>query len=176
MVSNLLMRLSTVTVLVSLLNSQLGAMDLRQLQPAGDFGFRFEVGDCLTEKFDTFSGVFSKNLGGTPARSVTAQFTLTDAQMRTIYQTVEKVRFFDLTSPFKGVPPGLNEVTTFSPANTYRLEVQNGGVVHTVVWKDGTKPTTKQADQLRALFSMIAGFIHDHPDFRLLPPPLGGCM
>ena len=33
---------------------------------AGDFGFRFEVGDCLTERLDTFNGVFTKNLGGDP--------------------------------------------------------------------------------------------------------------
>src|SRR4029077_9292375 len=107
--------------------------------------------------------------------SVTAQFTLTDSQMRTIYQTVEKVRFFDLTSPFNGVPPGLNEVTTFGPASTYRLEVRNGGVVHTVVWKDAYKPTTDEADRLRALLSMITGLIPAHQNFKRLPHPIGGC-
>jgi hypothetical protein len=176
MVWNSLIRQSVVAAaLVSLLSAEPAAMAEPQLLPAGDFGFRFEVGDCLTEIFDSFSGLFTKNLGGDPARSVTAQFTLTDSQMRTIYQTIEQIRFFELASPFTGVQAGLNEVITISPSRRYRLEVRNGGVVHTVVWTDGTKPTTEQADRLRALFSMIIGFIHDHPDFKRLPPPLGGC-
>jgi hypothetical protein len=146
-----------------------------QAEPAGDFGFRLEVGDCLTETFDTFSGVFSKDLGGDPGRSATTRFSLTDLQMRAIYQTMEQIRLFDYPSPFNGVPSGLSEVGTFHPANSYRLEVRNGGVVHTVIWKDAYRPTTTEADRLRALLSMIVGFIHDHPNFKLLPRPIGGC-
>ena len=144
-------------------------------EPAGDFGFRLEVWDCLTETFDTSSGVFSKDLGGVPARSGTTRLSLTDLQMRTIYQTMEKIRFFDYPSPVNGVPSGLREVAEFGPASRYRLEVRNGGVVHTVIWKDAYRPTTTEADRLRALLSMIVGFIHDHPNFKLLPRPIGGC-
>ena len=43
---------------------------------AGDFGFRFEVTDCQSERLDTFDGVFTKNLGGRPARMVTAKISL----------------------------------------------------------------------------------------------------
>src|SRR2546429_7080336 len=57
---------------------------------AADFGFRFEVGDCLTERLDTFSGVFTKNLGGEPTETVKAQIYLTDAQMSTIYRTLHR--------------------------------------------------------------------------------------
>jgi hypothetical protein len=146
-----------------------------QAEPAVDFGFRLEVGDCLTEKFDSFSGEFSKDLGGEPARSAATRFSLTDVQMRTIYQTMEKIRFFDYLSPFNGVPSGLSVVGEFGPASSYRLEVRNGGVVHTVVWKDAYKPTTIEADRLRALLSTIIGFIHDHPNFKRLPRPIGGC-
>ena len=142
---------------------------------AGDFGFRFEVGDCLTERLDTFNGVFTKNLGGEPARTVTAQIVLTDAQMRAIYRTIENIRFFDYPSTFVGVPTGLQEVTTFHPAPTYRLEVRNGGVVHTVLWKDAYKPTTAEADRLRDLVSTVLGFIHENPEFKRLPRPTVGC-
>jgi hypothetical protein len=142
---------------------------------AGDFGFRFEVGDCSTERLDTFSGIFTKNLGGWPARIVTAPIVLTDAQMSTIYRTIERIRFFDYPSTFVGVPAGVHEVTRTVPYNTYRLEVRNAGVVHAVVWKDADKPTTAEADHLRDLFSMVLGFIHEHPEFKRLPAPIGGC-
>jgi hypothetical protein len=142
---------------------------------AGDFGFRFEVGDCSTERLDTFSGIFTKNLGGWPARIVTAPIVLTDAQMSTIYRTIERIRFFDYPSTFVGVPAGVHEVTRTVPSNTYRLEVRNAGVVHIVVWKDADKPTTAEADHLRDLFSMVLGFIHEHPEFKRLPAPIGGC-
>jgi hypothetical protein len=143
---------------------------------AADFGFRFEVGDCLTERFDTFSGVFTKNLGGELARTATAQISLTDAQMTAIHRAIENIRFFDYPSTFVGVPPGVQEITTTIPHFTYRLEVRNGGVVHTVSWKDAYKPTTSEADRLRELFSMVLGFIHEHPEFKRLPRPTVGCM
>ncbi len=142
---------------------------------AGDFGFRFEVGDCLAERLDTFTSVFTKNLGGEPARTVTAQISLTDAQMRAIYETLEAIRFFDYPSTFVGVPIGLRVVGTVTPASTYRLQVRNGGVVHTVLWKDAYKPTTGEADRLRDLFSMVLGFVHEHPAFKRLPRPTAGC-
>jgi hypothetical protein len=142
---------------------------------ADDFGIRFEVGDCLTERLDTFTGVFTKNLGGEPGRTVTAHISLTGAQMSAIFQTIENIRFFDYPYEFDGVPPGLQEIMKVTPAPTYRLEVRNRGEFHTVSWKDESKPTTAEADRLRDLFSMIVGFIHEHPEFKRLPASIGGC-
>ena len=120
-------------------------------QPA-DFGFRFEVRDCLAERLDTFSGIFTKDLGGSPGRTVKAQIALTDAQMSTIYRTIESIKFFDYPATFVGVATGVPEVTTTVPYDTYHLEVRNGGVIHAVTWKDAYKPTTVEADRLRNLF------------------------
>src|SRR5947209_7944807 len=98
---------------------------------AGDFGFRFDVGRCLgppikdlpdgvIERLDTFTGVFTENLGGEPpGRSVTAKISLTHAQMTTIYRTIESIRFFDYPSTFVGVPAGLQEEIWTHPSNTY---------------------------------------------------------
>src|SRR5262249_15494696 len=142
---------------------------------ASDFGFRFEVGDCSTERLDTFSGIFTKNLGGWPARIVTAPIVLTDAQMSEVYRTIENIRFFDYPSAFVGVRRDVNEITTTVPYDTYRFEVRNAGVVHTVSWRDSDKPTTLEADRLRDLFSMVLSFIHEHHEFKRLPAPIGGC-
>jgi hypothetical protein len=140
---------------------------------AGDFGFRFEVGDCFTERLDTFDGVFTKNLGGVPALTVTAHIALTDSQMTAIYRTIEDIRFFDYPSTFNSVPTGVQIVRETSLYNTYHLEVRNAGVIHTVSWKDAYKPTTAEADHLRDFFTMVLGFIHEHPEFKRLPHPTG---
>lgn len=143
-------------------------------QPA-DFGFRFEVGGCGRERLDTFDGGFTKFLGGQPDRIVTTHIALTAAQMTAISLTIESIRFFDYPSAFHGVPPDLPEVGWLHPAPTYRLEIRTAGSVHTVSWKDAYRPTTAEADRLRDLFSMVLGFIHDHPAYKRLPPAIGGC-
>lgn len=66
----------------------------RRIQ-AADFRFRFEIEGCLTERLDTSTGVFTKDLGGDPARTVTANISLTDGQMWAIYRAVENTCFFD---------------------------------------------------------------------------------
>jgi hypothetical protein len=142
---------------------------------SSDFGFRFEVGDCLAERLDTFSGVFTKNLGGERSRIVTTELSLTDSQMQAIQQAIQRIRFFDYPSIYVGIPDGLKEVTTISPSTTYRLEVHSGETGHTVTWSDKSKPTTAEADQLRDLFSMIIGFIHEHPAFKRLERSSMGC-
>jgi hypothetical protein len=143
---------------------------------ASDFGFRFEFGPCspwVTERLDTFNGVFTANLG---AQTATAPMSLTDAQMSAIYNVIQDIRFFDFPSTFTGVPAGAKEVSETSPAPTYRLEVRSGGAVHTVSWTDAKrKPATAGVERLRDLFSMVRGFIHEHPEFKRLPRPAVGC-
>ena len=142
---------------------------------ADDFAVRFEFGVCRTDILDTFTGVFTKDLGGDPRQFVTIPLTLPEDQVRTIYKAIEEIGFFNLVSPFRGVPSGLDRVTVFGPSSSYRLAVRNGGVVHTVSWNDAFKPTTAEADRLRHLFSMIVGWINEHPEVKRLPPPTGGC-
>ena len=43
-------------------------------------------------------------------------------------------------------------------------------------WDDSNKPTTVEADRLRDFFSMVRGFIYEHPEFKRLPPLMVGCM
>jgi hypothetical protein len=120
--------------------------------------------------------VFTKDLGGWPANIVTAHITLTDAQMSTVYRTIEDIRFFDYPATFTGVSPATDEVIVTIPHNIYRLEVRNAGLVHEVVWTDAYRPTTVEADRLRTLISMVRGFIHADPAVKQLPRPHVGCM
>jgi hypothetical protein len=141
-------------------------------QPA-DFGFRLERGMCMMERFDTFKGVLSKDLGG--GRTVATRMALSDAQMKTIYETIQKVGFLAYPSDYRGAPDVGASVMTI-PYETYRLEVRIGGLTHAVSWEDAFKPTTKEADGFRALINMITAFVHNQPNFKRLPRSNVGCL
>jgi hypothetical protein len=114
-------------------------------------------------------------MAGNRGEPWTAHIALTDAQMKTIYQTIENIRFFDYSSAFVGFPKGLQQVEEFGPAHAYRLEVRNGGAVHIVVWKDQSRPTTAEANRLRDRIFMVEGFVHAYPEFKRLPPAVPAC-
>jgi hypothetical protein len=141
-------------------------------QPA-DFGFRLERGACVKERFDTFSGVLTKDLGG--GNTVTTRMSLSEAQMKTIYEAVQTIGFLTYPADYRGAPD-VGDSTMTIPYETYRLEVRIGGVSHAVFWKDAFRPTTKEADRFRALINTITAFIHSHPSFRRLPRSSFGCL
>lgn len=172
--SNLLMHLAAIALTTVLVGPQQRAAPATQPTQAADFGFRFQFGLCSTNSFDTFKGEFIRDLGHDPRRSVTIPMSLSDAQMRAIYEGMARIRFFNYPSRFTGAPPGVI-VAEFGPAMNYRLEVMNASVVHTVSWQDNTRPATEEARQLRELFSMMVGLIHEHPDVKRLPAVKGGC-
>jgi len=70
-------------------------------QPA-DFGFRLERGECMKERFDTFSGVLTKDLGG--GNTVTTRMSLSEAQMKTIYEAMQTIGFLTYPSDYRGAP------------------------------------------------------------------------
>ena len=141
-------------------------------QPA-DFGFRFERGMCMMERFDTFKGVLTKDLGG--GRTVATKMALSDAQMKTIYDAIQRIGFLTYPSDYRGAPDVGDSIMTV-PYETYRLEVRIGGLTHAVSWKDAFKPTTKEADAFREVINMITAFVHNQPNFKRLPRSVVGCL
>jgi hypothetical protein len=138
-----------------------------------DFAFRFQFGCDGTESLDTFRGSFTQDATQGPARSVTIPLSLSTEQMRAIFDTIQKIRFFDYPAVFMGLRPGAREAITTSPSTRYRFEVRQAGRSHVVTWDDNTKPSSNEADRLRQLFQMIDGFVHAHPDVKRLPPQFG---
>ena len=134
-----------------------------------DFAFRFQFGCDGTESLDTFRGSFTQDASQGPVRSVTIPLSLSAEQMRAIFDTIQKIRFFDYPAAFGGLRPGAREAITTSPSERYRFEVRQAGRSHIVSWDDKTKPSSDEADRLRQLFQMIGGFIHAHPDVKRLP-------
>ena len=72
--------------------------------------------------------------------------------------------------------PGLVETVHISPSYTFRFEVRNAGVVHSVSWDEKTRPTTVEADRLRDFFTMVRDLIYGDPAFKRLPPANVGWM
>jgi hypothetical protein len=173
-VSKLLMRRSIVTSITILFLAELGSPSSLNAQ-AADFAFRFHVGNCSPSTFDTFKGEFTKTLG---EQTITIPLSLPAAEMQSIFQAIERMRFFDYPSSFNGSTPRPSgtDAGIVAPANSYILEVRNGGVVHAVMWRDNTRPTTAEADRLRALFSLITETINQQPDVKRLPRPEGACL
>jgi hypothetical protein len=171
--------LATVTVLLLCAPTACAPTPPPAAAQAADFGFRFEFGPCFvpsvefpngaTERLDTFNGVYTKNLGGVSARIVRAPISLTADQMGAIHNTIANIRFLDYPARFVGVRPGAQVITAMS-APIYSLEVRMDGATHIVTWSDESEPSSVEADRLRNLFSMMLGFIHEHPEFKRLPP------
>src|SRR4051794_11694019 len=88
-------------------------MAARLPQPA-DFGFRFAVRGCPTETFDSFTGLFTKELGGPgfPRPSATTHLSLTAQQMQTVSDNAAAIGFFDYAARFDGTRVGEGRVAT----------------------------------------------------------------
>jgi hypothetical protein len=141
-----------------------------QAQAASDFAFRFEFGCGEHHILDTMSGSFTQKGSQGPARTVTVPMSLSPEQMDAISNVIEDIHFFDYPENFRTLPATLNgEIMTTSPSDSYRLEVRSAGRSHAVSWDDKTKPSTKEADDLRRLFQLIERFIFAHPAAKALP-------
>jgi len=101
--------------------------------------------------------------------------SLSDVQMKTVYEAIQRIGFLTYPSNYRGASDtGVS--TMMIPHETYRLEVRMGGLSHTVSWEDAFRPTTKEADRLREVINTITEFIHTHPSFRRLPRSSFGCL
>jgi hypothetical protein len=110
-----------------------------------------------------------------PQQSVTTQLSLADQQMGIISSRIRTIQFFDYPSQLFSVPADQRVVAEIHPSATYRLEVRDGGLTHTVAWNDSHRSETSDAVRLRNLFALMIQMIHDHPEFKRLPPTVGGC-
>src|SRR3954468_14468727 len=84
---------------ITILAFSLGSASTANAQ-AEDFAFRFRVDDCVPTNFDSFTGQYTKTIGGPQSLSATTPLVLPDAQMRAIFEAVERIHFFEYPSNF----------------------------------------------------------------------------
>jgi hypothetical protein len=144
-------------------------------EPGSDFGFRLESGACFTDVLDTFKGTFTKDLISDPP--ITIPLRLSGAQMQAVYAKMMEIAFFDYPDVFAIPTPRFNQPWLIqTPAERYHIVVRSGGTTKTLDWKDEiVKPSSLEADNLRALFKMIEAMISGSPEYKQLPARSGGC-
>jgi len=162
-------------IIVSILAATLISSPQQQTEPPADFGFVFEYGVCSTNTLDTFTGWFRRQPGEPGREPATMQISLTGSQMRYIYQTIEKIGFFDYPSVYVSLPVGLAAIRTAMGFPRYRLEVRSRAMFHSVQWDDRVQPTTAEADRLRRLFGWIVAFINSDRLVSRLPHAAADC-
>ena len=164
-------RKTVAAVLLSFSSLTALAQSQRVEQPHKNFSFRFEFGcTFVPDVYDSFTRLFMRTWVNFPERKEQkVSVVLNERQMDHIHRAIHEINFFDYPPQFVGVQQIERTIVTI-PHLSYLMEVREGGAAHRVRWTDSTKPTTEQADRLRALFSSIMGLLREQSELKKLPP------
>jgi hypothetical protein len=145
------------------------------LEPDENFAILFAYGSCAVDIMDTFNLTFTKEI--TPESDVSGHFELSREEMKSIYQKMVEINFFNYPDKFS-VPISKNDVVgSVSPAMGYRIIVRNGETMKYLFWSDSIiDPTSEEADHLRELFQLIINIIEEKPAYKELPDREFRCM
>jgi hypothetical protein len=130
------------------------ALTIQVLAAGAGFAFQFTFGSCT---LDTATSTLTSEQGS----RVQTPFTLAERDLAAIAEALDAINFFAYPSAFVGVRQGLQAYSIDASATTYRMKVERDGRTHIVSWTDSTRPTTDDADRLRALFMRIVGLIRE---------------
>jgi hypothetical protein len=134
-----------------------------------DFGFVLAYDPLAEDVADTFSGTFTKNLLRNPAGpSATVQVELSSEDMTKIYETLASMDIAHYPAQYK--PTGRWSLAL----QTYYFRLRVGGREKEIHWVDGEDSSTPDAVALRHLFEQIRAAIEATPEYRSLPPIVGG--
>jgi|SRR5688572_1576230 len=163
--------ITAAAVLLSITSLTALAQQQRVEPPHRNFSFRFEFGcAAVPDVYDSFTRLFVRTWVNFPERKEQRVLVVLSApQMDHIHRAIHDINFFDYPPQFVGVQQVEQTIVTI-PHLSYLMEVRESGAAHRVRWTDSTKPTTEQADRLRALFSSLMGFLRGHSEVKKLPP------
>ena len=173
------MKAKTIILALLIIVSLVACSPSVKIPPRADnFAFVFEDTPCGSIPMNVLDSA-NKTLTHTPigdSRSIMISLSLTDDELESIYQKAISIGFFDYPSEF--IIPNEQVIGYHSPASTYKLSLTNGEMTHSVIWHDDTmtKPSYKEADQLRELMNLIEEIIQSHPEIKQLPEPKAGCV
>ena len=138
----------------------------RQRYPRRGFGLVLE---CETgERVDTFAGTATKDLCMLP--DTTIELRLSEAQLDTLYDTVVRMRIFDLPEH-----PRPRRTMVFVSSFGTRFVVRAGETAKVFTWRDGdpSPPLPYEWKRLFAVVNSLRRMVTSHPAYRALPPPKG---
>lgn len=143
---------------------------------ADNFSFVFQDIGCGFLPFDVLD-TKKGTLVHTPideTESITLAFQITKAELKTVYEKIVDIEFFEYPSEFT-IPSDYFAVTEV-PISAYSISVTNGEITHHVSWTGFTSHTDyPKANQLFELIRLIEEIIQIHPEYQELPPATAGC-
>jgi hypothetical protein len=129
--------------------------------PPPDFAVRITYGLCWNESVDTARGVFTRVIRDGLVRR--ARFSLAKPARDRLYSLIAAANVFDYPTQFTPTLTGMAE-----PAPQFRVEIQDGGRHHVVVWTDYGSDTI-EATRLRAMLVAVRQFFAELPPVKRLP-------
>ncbi len=137
--------------------------DFGQLQ---SFGFVLKYGVTARNELDTFNGTFTHDMVIDP--SITINLTLTGDEMEHIYLKMVGVNFFNYAQKDANAKKDVG----VTPYSSYYLKVKCDSTVKELTWDDNSAASLG----FKTLVDLIIETIHDHEEFKQLPPPRGGYL
>jgi hypothetical protein len=138
-----------------------------------NFSFYIEYGYCMIDKYDSYSGLFTKDMG-CGAKPETAITFLSDAQIILIFNQMSNIKIFEYPDVLVNTPD--IRQTQYSMRSNYFLSVINGQSQKVITWN--TYVYTFLPDHIaryEALIKMIMGMLQLQPEIINLPSPKCGC-
>jgi len=79
--------------------------------------------------------------------------------------------------PSYQIPLAEDQIRIISmPHPHYEFRLRNGALLTSITWDDAiTRPTSREADNLRSLIDFLKAIIAGHPELRQLPPLNEAC-
>ena len=132
-----------------------------------EFNLLFKYGVAAMNELDTFNNTYTKDLVMNPP--ITTGLYLSDEEIGRIAQKMVDIDFFNYPESF---PPSTERFLT--PSTEYYLKVQNGTMVKEVSWNSNSQLTGSLEDGLLQLVNCITDIVEQRPEYKALPPPMGG--
>lgn len=134
-----------------------------------DFGFVLTYTPLGRSVIDTFSGTFTKDLIRNPeGETITMPLELSSKELTTIYRALAGLDLAVYSAEYR--PPQ----AWSDPLNTYYFRFRVGGEEKEIYWEDRTDTSSPDAVALRTLFKQIRAMVETKPEYKALPPAVGG--
>lgn len=136
------------------------------------FNLIFKYGVGAKNELNTFNGTYTKDMIVDPP--ITVDLSLSKKEMKTIYNKMAEINFFDYPDQYTIlIPPG-EGVGMVTPHSTYYFKVENGSSVKELTWEDYITNRDEKADKLRELIKVIRDIVESKREYKALPVPKGG--
>ncbi len=142
-----------------------------------DFQFIAERGIGRMNVLDTAAATYTKDLVGESPPTATTRLSLTRDEMRMVYERLRALDPWSYPSDFQPpyadvTEPGVEQ--SASNVVKYHLWLRAAGMERDIWWIDESGSSAAKAEALREWFRQLWYLIENKPEYKALPPAVGG--